>query len=177
MADRTKVWIADAMRKLMKIKSIDKIRVTEICKEAEIERPTFYYHFQDKYDLVAWMFFQMASDISVIHPEESARALNSMKQDYNFYKRAYENCSQNALVTYMLEHFVKRYEELAKELTKTDELDPQIVFFIRMYCYGCVGMSREWFLAEESVPAETLVQWMFRSMPEPLRIIFFPKGQ
>ena len=40
----------------MKHKPIDKIRVTEICKAADIERPTFYYHFKDKYDLVAWMF-------------------------------------------------------------------------------------------------------------------------
>ncbi|HOC34893.1 MAG TPA: TetR family transcriptional regulator, partial [Ruminococcus flavefaciens] len=37
----------------MKTKPLDKIRVTEICRVAEIERPTFYYHFKDKYDLVA----------------------------------------------------------------------------------------------------------------------------
>ena len=56
MAEITKKWIADNMREIMKYKSIDKIRVTEICKAADIERPTFYYHFKDKYDLVAWMF-------------------------------------------------------------------------------------------------------------------------
>ena len=53
MAEITKLWIANKMRELMKYKSIDKIRVTEICKAAGIERPTFYYHFKDKYDLVA----------------------------------------------------------------------------------------------------------------------------
>lgn len=51
MAERTKIWIADTMKKLLSSKSLDKIRVTEICRAAEIERPTFYYHFQDKYDL------------------------------------------------------------------------------------------------------------------------------
>ena len=56
MAEITKMWIADKMREIMKHKPIDKIRVTEICKAADIERPTFYYHFKDKYDLVAWMF-------------------------------------------------------------------------------------------------------------------------
>ncbi len=56
MAEITKIWIADKMREIMKHKPIDKIRVTEICKAAEIGRPTFYYHFKDKYDLVAWMF-------------------------------------------------------------------------------------------------------------------------
>ena len=56
MAEITKMWIADKMREIMKHKSLDKIRVTEICKAADIERTTFYYHFEDKYDLVAWMF-------------------------------------------------------------------------------------------------------------------------
>lgn len=51
-----KLWIAKQMKDLMKTKTIDKIRVTDICKAAEIERSTFYYHFQDKYELVAWFF-------------------------------------------------------------------------------------------------------------------------
>ena len=42
MAERTKLWIAAAMKRLMAKKPLDKIRVTEICREAEIERPTFY---------------------------------------------------------------------------------------------------------------------------------------
>ena len=46
MAERTKLWIADKMKSLMKKKSIDKIRITEICQAAEIERSTFYYHFK-----------------------------------------------------------------------------------------------------------------------------------
>ena len=47
MAEITKIWIADKMREIMKHKPISKIRVTEICRTAEIERPTFYYHFRD----------------------------------------------------------------------------------------------------------------------------------
>ena len=66
MAEITKLWIADKMKKWMKIKPIDKIRVTEICKAAEIERPTFYYHFKDKYDLVAWIFFQSAIIVFIV---------------------------------------------------------------------------------------------------------------
>lgn len=42
MAERTKIWIADAMKRLLVKKPLQKIFVTEICREAEIERPTFY---------------------------------------------------------------------------------------------------------------------------------------
>ena len=52
MADRTKIWIADTVKKLLVQKPIEKIRVTEICRAAEIDQPTFYYHFMDKYELI-----------------------------------------------------------------------------------------------------------------------------
>ena len=60
------------MKRLMVNKPLDKIRVTEICREAEIERPTFYYHFQDKYDLVAWIFFQDADSTDILSVESAA---------------------------------------------------------------------------------------------------------
>ena len=162
MSEITKMWIADKMREIMKHKSIDKIRVTEICKSADIERPTFYYHFKDKYDLVAWMFFSSA-----------AAGMNRMKQEILFYKRAYEDSSQNALWHYMLEYFVRRYTELVKEKLGADLLDTQLAYSIRFYCMGAVGMTQEWVLNDNITSAETVVQMMFNSMPENLHRILF----
>ena len=173
MAEITKLWIADKMRELMKYKTIDKIRVTEICKAAEIERPTFYYHFKDKYDLVAWMFYHSAYETDVISVESAAQSMNKMKSDMIFYKRAYEDSSQNALWRYMLEYFVKRYTELAKEKLRTDLLDTQLSYSIRFYCMGAVGMTQEWVLNDNITSAETVVQMMFASMPENMRSVFF----
>ena len=175
MAEITKHWIADKMRELMKHKSIDKIRVTEICKAAEIERPTFYYHFKDKYDLVAWMFYGDAADTDVLSVASAAEGMNRMKREILFYKRAYEDSSQNALWRYMLEYFVKRYTELAKEKLGADLLDTQLSYSIRFYCMGAVGMTREWVLEDNITSAETVVRMMFNSMPQNLRNIYFVK--
>lgn len=173
MAEITKLWIANKMRELMKYKSIDKIRVTEICKAAEIERPTFYYHFKDKYDLVAWMFFQEAYNTDIVSVESAAGAMSRMKNDMVFYKRAYEDTTQNALWKYMLEYFVKRYSDLAKEKLSVDMLDTQLAYSIRFYCTGAVGMTREWVLEDNITSAETVVQMMFASMPNSLHALFF----
>ncbi len=173
MADITKHWIADKMRELMKHKPIDKIRVTEICRAAEIERPTFYYHFKDKYDLVAWMFYSSAYQTDVISVESSAKAMNKMKSDMIFYKRAYEDSSQNALWRYMVEYFTARYTESAKEKLGADILDTQTSYSIRLYCMGAVGMTREWVLDDNITSAETIVRMMFGSMPERMRKIYF----
>ncbi|MCR5629464.1 TetR/AcrR family transcriptional regulator C-terminal domain-containing protein [Eubacterium sp.] len=173
MAERTKIWIADTMKKLMAKKPIEKIRVTEICREAEIERPTFYYHFKDKYDLVAWVFFQDAFETDVISLKSAADSMNKMRNDFIFYKRAYEDTSQNPLWQYMLEYFADRYSQEAMRLLEKDSLDIQLKYSIRLYCYGAVGMTREWLLTDNITPAETIVKMMFSSMPENLRSIFF----
>lgn len=173
MAEITKLWIADKMREIMKRKPLSKIRVTEICEAAGIERPTFYYHFTDKYDLVAWIFCHKAYETDIISVESSAKAMSQMKNDIIFYRRAYEDTSQNALWKYMLEYFVKRYTDLAKEKLGTDVLDTQIAYSIRFYCMGAVGMTQEWVLNDNVTSAETVVILMFNSMPEILRKIYF----
>ncbi len=168
MADRTKIWIADNMKKLMTKKPIDKIRVTEICRAAEIERPTFYYHFRDKYDLVAWIFLHDAFRTDVMSKESSAVAMSRMRNDFIFYKRAFEDSSQNALWQYMVEYFTDRYAAEVMRARGTDTLDTQTMFSIRLYCHGTVGMTREWLLNDNITSAETIVEMMFASMPASL---------
>ena len=75
MADRTKIWIANTMKELMKQKPIDRIRVTDICRAAQIQRPTFYYHFKDKHELIAWIFFQNAPQSDLLDPAAAAGAM------------------------------------------------------------------------------------------------------
>ena len=175
MAERTKLWIADVMKILMVSKPIEKIRVTEICKAAEIERPTFYYHFKDKYDLVAWIFFQSAFETDVISVESAAKSMNQARKDFIFYERAYEDKSQTPMWQYILEYFVERYTRAAMEILGSDTLDTQLRYSIRLYCYGAVGMTREWILKDKITPAETVIRMMFNSMPESLRQIYFQK--
>ena len=96
-----------------------------------------------------------------------------MRQEFVFYKRAYDDISQNDLWAYMLEYFVKRYEVIAKEKLHTDVLDTQLKFSIRLYCYGAVGMTKERLLNDNTTSAETVVQIMFESMPENMKEVYF----
>lgn len=173
MSIRTRKWIAETMKKLMVKKPIDKIRVTEICREAEIRRPTFYYHFKDKYDLLAWMLFESAYVTDVIDLDSAAEALDQMKKDYIFFKRAYEDNSQTPMWQYMHEYFVDRYTQLAMSMTGSQSLDEQLRYSIRLYCYGTLGMTREWLLKDNITPAKTAAGMMFNSMPEQLKQIYF----
>ncbi len=172
MAERTKLWIADAMKRLLVKKPLEKVFVTDICREADIERPTFYYHFRDKYDLMAWIFCQQTMKTDVLSVESASRAMNSMRQEYFFYKRAFEDNSQSPMWAHMHAYFVRRYTDIATEKNGA-ALDEQTRFSIRLYCYGTIGMTQEWLMHDNITPAETIVEMMFNSMPERLKELFF----
>lgn len=49
----TEAKFKNALRELMKTTSIDDISVTLLCQKCGCHRQTFYYHYQDIYDLIA----------------------------------------------------------------------------------------------------------------------------
>ena len=53
--DMTKRLIADGFKALLLRYPFEKISIMMITNEAGIRRPSFYNHFQDKYDLLAWI--------------------------------------------------------------------------------------------------------------------------
>lgn len=56
----TKQAMVSSLKKFMETKPLSKITVSEICKDCGFNRKTFYYHFEDIYDLLRWMLEQEA---------------------------------------------------------------------------------------------------------------------
>ena len=75
----------------------------------------------------------------------------------------------------MLEYFAEAYTAAAKSALQADTLDTQLSYSIRLYCYGAVGMAKEWILTDNVTSADTAVRMMFASMPENLRAVLFDK--
>ena len=59
----TRQTIKDTFLELLKQKSFTKITVTEICKNAEINRGTFYLHYYDIHDVLTDIFDDMTQDM------------------------------------------------------------------------------------------------------------------
>ena len=50
--------LAESFKELAMQRSIEKITIKEITDKAGVIRPTFYNHFQDKYELLEWIINQ-----------------------------------------------------------------------------------------------------------------------
>lgn len=62
MSLMTKKALAASLKKLMNKTSLEKITVKEIVSDCGVNRQTFYYHFQDIYDLLGWIYRTEALD-------------------------------------------------------------------------------------------------------------------
>ncbi len=63
MASSTKEALGTALKKMLSVKPIDKITVKDLVEECGVNRQTFYYHFDDVYDLLEWVFEEDANRV------------------------------------------------------------------------------------------------------------------
>ncbi|TWK09681.1 hypothetical protein CHCC20442_4468 [Bacillus licheniformis] len=77
---RTKKMIRDALSELMKNKAFEEISVTDISKKADINRGTFYLHYEDKYDLLDQSEEEIIQEINKI-AKRSIHSMDVLNQD------------------------------------------------------------------------------------------------
>lgn len=59
-SEQTKHALAAALKEMMAQKSMNRITIHDLTERCGIRRQNFYYHFEDVYDLMRWMFQQEA---------------------------------------------------------------------------------------------------------------------
>ena len=64
---QTKQALAAALKELMVQKPIEKITIHDLTERCGIRRQNFYYHFEDVYDLLRWMFQEEAVALLRVH--------------------------------------------------------------------------------------------------------------
>lgn len=66
---KTKESIHLALTRLLKMKPLTHIKVTELCREAKINRGTFYFHYQEVGDVFKEFFEEMMVDLKESYDE------------------------------------------------------------------------------------------------------------
>ena len=69
-SERTKRNLAAALKEKMAKKPLEQITIQELTEACAIQRRAFYYHFEDIYALVRWMFREEA--LSLLQQQEGA---------------------------------------------------------------------------------------------------------
>ena len=106
--NKTKELLAQSLTELMVTTPLEKISVNDIVEHAGVGRNTFYYHFEDKFDLVNWYFQSGATQFLVTrgHYASWSTLLTDLEeyllQNKTFYVNALAYTGQNCLQEYPL---------------------------------------------------------------------------
>ena len=80
----SKIKMAQVLKELIKHKNFSKITVSDIVSETGINRNTFYYHFENMYDLLYWTYEQEVANIITIYRQKQASITNAMNIILNY---------------------------------------------------------------------------------------------
>ena len=96
------IVLAESLKELAATKPIDKITIKEITNKAGVIRPTFYNHFQDKYELLEWITVnELFAPIEPLLANGMLREgitllLTTIYKGKDFYRRAAQLEGQNS---------------------------------------------------------------------------------
>lgn len=157
MAMHTRGAIIDSFWVLLNEKSLDKITVKDIIELAEINRNTFYYHFEDIYALLYTVFreeterYRSSIDENGTFYEAYIRAASVFIDKRNAIIHVYNSKGKDVLNKYMkdaaddlVSHFVR---QRAKGTGLSDE---GISYITSFYSYAIVGITMRW--VENGIP-------------------------
>ena len=65
MANATKRILAAALKERLARQRLDEITIQSLVDDAQVSRKTFYYHFQDVYALLEWLFLEEGKRVLV----------------------------------------------------------------------------------------------------------------
>ena len=151
MSQTTKKALASSLKKLLGEKPLDKITVTDIAEDCEVNRQTFYYHFQDIYDLVEWIY--TSEGTAAIGERKTYETWQEgfrgtfqyLLDNRAFVTRTYHSISREHLERFLYNEtyglLINVVEELAEGVPVREDDKSFIAHF---YKYGFVGLVLDW---------------------------------
>lgn len=151
MAQFTKQALIDAFLSILETKALDKITVKDIVKKCNVNRNTFYYHFQDIYDLIEEIVTMEAEKITTIYPiyeswqkgleDTMIYILDNSTSILNVYHSVRKEQLEQFLYK-ITDKFLVDYINKASEGFNATEKDK--IFISKFYRYAIVGTILEW---------------------------------
>ena len=134
MSNTTKRALEDSLKKLLLSKPLDKITINDLTTDCGISRMTFYYHFQDIYDLAEWACV-----------EDGKRALQD-KRTYDTWQEGLEHSvSKEKIENYLYKLTYELIIGVVEEKSKGTGLSEENKSFIAdFHKYGFVGLMLDW---------------------------------
>ena len=151
MASSTKDALASALKQMMSVKPIEKITVKDLVELCGVNRQTFYYHFDDVYDLLEWVFEQVGNrvlpkEVVYEHWREDVMIFFEYLYDNSaFAMNVYNSSNRLYMLRYLktrLQSCITSFAVIVSEGRNVDRQD--FDFVVEFYANGIIGLISQW---------------------------------
>lgn len=167
-----KQLLADALYNLVQEKDFDSITISDICKRSGVSRATFYRYFHDKYELMSYHYESFVKS-NFLDVESNLAWKEKLYQYANFYmqhKEYFTNIlnydGQNSFDEFLYSYSLAHFTRLAKKKYNCTTLSKEVVFAIKMYCYGNSMIVRDWLNGELDLTIDEFCTYRYETMPQ-----------
>lgn len=147
----TKKAIAAGLKELTRKKSFDKITIHDITESCGLNRQSFYYHFQDKFELVDWIFYNetiaiIIDDLNFINWNEKVKLmLERMKEEDYFYRDTLRSSSGDIFKEYIFKIAAELFYDIVDSIDMSHTYEESEKRFIsEFYAFGIGGVINAW---------------------------------
>lgn len=147
----TKRALALSLKHKLKEKPLEKITVKDICEECEVNRQTFYYHFQDIYDLVEWIYTNETNKALdgkktyATWEEGLAQIFDYAQKEKTFVIHTYHSISREHLEHFLYGQTYQLLYDVIDEMCQDHPVEEvHKVFLANFYKYAFVGVVLDW---------------------------------
>lgn len=171
---RTKDFIADTFEEMLKTQSFNSITVQGIIQTCGISRTTFYRHFQDKFELMNWIYKARIEDILKHNPDFFTwkkviyETLQFIQEKNSYFKNTFSYKNQNALGDFLFECTRDYWVHHLQREANVNELPGEIVASIKFYSAGVIYTLGAWITGGMKEPYEMIAQRMCDNIPKPI---------
>ena len=178
MIDRptTKALLAASLKELAQFKPVDKITVKELTKNCNLTPPTFYNHFRDKFELMAWIYNRKVDaatenfGVTDSFEDVVCKWMEIVLEDENFYTNLLKNAvGQNSFRYATNDHAINLLSDWIKAHHNFDELPPAIYFCLRFYMRALSETVNDWCLGKWYCSPRDMAKFFIEAMPAPLK--------
>lgn len=150
----TKKAIACALKELLTEKSFDKITINDITARCGLNRQTFYYHFEDRYDLMNWIYYNevFLPLVEDLNEENYGLSFKKFFQKMSSEKVVYQNVLSDTSEYGFKEYLFSILEELISSLLN----EKKATMKVRFYTYGLLGIIVDWIKTGMKITPEQL---------------------
>lgn len=179
----TKMVLKDSFITLLEKKDISKISIKELCEDADINRATFYAHYNNQYDFMNQIQNELLENVekhlsAFVQNDQPIALVDMVGQIFEYIKENARICklllSERGDLNFQKRVFMLVYENIINNIIRDGTISKEDAEYVHAFTLtGCIGVIQKWlndgmkksprFMAETIIKLTTVYQDLYRT--------------